>query len=118
MAARPGRAYRTPPRCFPSTSTAFRATAGRNAPLLNLAPETLLSDLAADYMHAQLCHAALHAFAAENEARMEAMASARSQIERQLSSLQATKRIVRQQEITAEIIELAAGETASHSAER
>ena len=66
-------------------------------------------------MHAQLCNTALHAFAAENEARMEAMASARSQIERQLSVLQASQRIVRQEEITAEIIELAAGETASRS---
>ena len=86
-----------------------------NPPLLNLPPAVLLQELAADYMHAQLCQAALHAFAAENEARMEAMAAARSQIERQLSSLQATQRQVRQEEITAEIIELAAGETASRS---
>jgi F-type H+-transporting ATPase subunit gamma len=88
-----------------------------NAPLLNLAPEALLSELTADYLHAQLCNAALHAFAAENEARMEAMAAAHNQIERQLSELQATQRHVRQEEITAEIIELAAGETASRSAE-
>jgi F-type H+-transporting ATPase subunit gamma len=86
-----------------------------NAPLLNLAPEVLLIELTADYLHAQLCSAALHAFTAENEARMEAMASARNQIERQLSALQATQRLVRQEEITAEIIELAAGETASRS---
>ena len=46
---------------------------------------------------------------------MEAMAAARNQIERQLSALQATQRQVRQEEITAEIIELAAGETASRS---
>lgn len=105
-------------RLFPLDTTAFARPAGRNAPLLDLAPEMLLSDLTADYLHAQLCHAALHAFAAENEARMEAMASARHQIERQLASLQATQRTVRQQDITAEIIELAAGETASHSAER
>ena len=44
---------------------------------------------------------------------MEAMASAHQQVERQLSSLQSTQRVVRQEEITAEIIELAAGETAS-----
>ena len=105
-------------RLFPLDMTAFARPAGRNAPLLDLAPEMLLSDLTADYMHAQLCNAALHAFAAENEARMEAMASARHQIERQLASLQATQRTVRQEDITAEIIELAAGETASHSAER
>ncbi len=43
------------------------------------------------------------------------LASAHSQIERQLSALQATQQIVRQEEITAEIIELAAGETASRS---
>jgi len=82
---------------------------------LNLAPGALIDELAADYLHAQLCNAALHAFAAENEARMEAMAAARNQIERQLSELQATQRHVRQEEITAEIIELAAGETASRA---
>ena len=59
--------------------------------------------------------AALHAFAAENEARMEAMASARNEIERTLSALQSTRRLVRQEEITDEIIELAAGETASQN---
>ncbi len=73
----------------------------------------LLDALTPDYLHAQLCRAALHSFAAENEARMEAMAAAHNQTERQLASLQATQRRVRQEEITAEIIELAAGEAAS-----
>ena len=45
---------------------------------------------------AELCRAGLHGFAAENEARMEAMAAARGQIERQLAALQATQRRVRQ----------------------
>jgi F-type H+-transporting ATPase subunit gamma len=102
-------------RLFPLDMASFPRPADANAPLLNLAPEALLSELTADYIQAQLCNAALHAFAAENEARMEAMAAARNQIERQLSSLQATQRLVRQEEITAEIIELAAGETASQS---
>ena len=102
-------------RLFPLDLSAFPRPASADAPLLNLASETLLTELTADYLHAELCNTALHAFAAENEARMEAMASARSQIERQLSTLQATQRIVRQEEITAEIIELAAGETASRS---
>jgi F-type H+-transporting ATPase subunit gamma len=100
-------------RLFPLDLSGFPHAESAEAPLLNLASETLLIELTADYVHAQLCNTALHAFAAENEARMEAMTSARSQIERQLSLLQATQRIVRQQEITAEIIELAAGETAS-----
>jgi len=64
-------------------------------------------------VHAQLCEAALQAFAAENQARMESMASAHNEIERQLSQLQGQQRVVRQEEITAEIIELAAGEAAS-----
>jgi F-type H+-transporting ATPase subunit gamma len=102
-------------RLFPFDMSAFPCPTDANAPLLNLAREMLLSELTADYMHAQLCNAALHAFAAENEARMEAMAAAHNQIERKLSSLQATQRLVRQEEITAEIIELAAGETASRS---
>ncbi len=100
---------------FPFDLAAFPSPRVANPPLLNLPPATLLRQLTADYMHAQLCEAALHAFAAENQARMEAMAAARSQIERQLAALQATQRLVRQEEITAEIIELAAGETASRS---
>lgn len=100
-------------RLFPLDTTGFARPADGNPPLLNLPPAALLGQLTADYLHALLCHAALHAFAAENEARMEAMAAARGQIERQLTELQATQRQVRQEEITSEIIELAAGETAS-----
>lgn len=84
-------------------------------PLHNLIPAELLAGLTDDYLHAQLCHAALHAFAAENEARMEAMAAARDQVTRQLSDLRVKERLVRQEEITAEVIELAAGASASRS---
>jgi F-type H+-transporting ATPase subunit gamma len=105
-------------RLFPLDMTQFPRPTSANIPLLNLAPEALLIELTADYLHAQLCNAGLHAFAAENEARMEAMAAARNQIERQLSSLQATQRHVRQEEITAEIIELAAGAQASQGMRR
>lgn len=82
-------------------------------PLLNLSADALLPEFTADYIHAQLCHAALHAFAAENEARMQTMAAAHGQIERTLSTLRAEQRSVRQSEITAEIIELAAGKAAA-----
>jgi F-type H+-transporting ATPase subunit gamma len=43
------------------------------------------------------------------------MAAARREIDRQLDELRATQRLVRQDEITAEIVELAAGETASRA---
>jgi F-type H+-transporting ATPase subunit gamma len=103
-------------RLLPLDMSQFPRPADANPPLATLAPEVLLGDLSADYLHAQLCHAALHAFAAENETRMETMAAAHSQIDRQLAALRATQRLVRQEEITAEIIELAAGETASRRA--
>lgn len=96
-------------RLFPLDPADFPAAAGRNPPLLNLAPDILLRDVTADYVHAELCQAALHSFAAENEARMAAMAAAHRQIEQQLQTLELTRHLVRQEEITAEIIELAAG---------
>jgi F-type H+-transporting ATPase subunit gamma len=102
-------------RLFPFDFQAFAHPTSGGAPLCNLPPDDLLRDITADYMHAQLCDAALHAFAAENEARVEAMASARREIDRQLALLRATQRQVRQEDITAEIIELAAGETASRT---
>ena len=91
------------------------SSAKANPPMLYLRPEAVVQALTADYMLAELCRGALHGFAAENEARMEAMAAARGQIERQLATLQATQRRVRQEEITAEIIELASGEAASRA---
>lgn len=99
---------------FPLDRAAFPRPAMSYPPLFNLPLAMLLDQLTADYIHAELCDVALHAFAAENQARMEAMASAHLEIERKLAALQTRQHIVRQDEITAEIIELAAGETASH----
>ncbi len=119
---RPGRGTRIERKhLLPFDMAAFSAprsslvSTNANPPMLYLPPEAVVQALTADYMLAELCQAALHAFAAENEARMEAMAAARGQIERQLAKLQATQRRVRQEEITAEIIELASGETASRA---
>ncbi len=100
-------------RLLPLDTHAFPPSPNGMAPLLTLAPNVLLAALATDYLFAQLCRAALCAFAAENQVRMEAMAAAHSQIDTQLAHLRATQRQVRQEEITSEIIELAAGETAS-----
>ena len=51
----------------------------KQPPLTTLAPELLLERLAAEYVYAQLCEAAMHAFEAENEARMMAMAVGQDQ---------------------------------------
>ena len=81
----------------------------RQAPLTTLAPQALLERLAAEYVYAQLCEAAMHAFEAENEARMLAMASAKTNIETKLTGLSQREHQLRQEQITTEIVELAAG---------
>ncbi len=90
----------------------------KQAPLTTLPPQILLERLAGEYLFAQLCEAAMHAFAAENEARMLAMASARTNIEIKLASLTQREHELRQEEITTEIMELAAGAEASASTRR
>ena len=78
-----------------------------DAPLTTLPPAVLLERLAEEYVYAQLCEAAMEAFVAENEARVASMAAAKSNVEQMLMQLLARERQVRQEEITAEVIELA-----------
>jgi F-type H+-transporting ATPase subunit gamma len=82
-------------------------------PLMQLPPDALIASLGGDYVHAMVCKAALYAFAAENEARMEAMSAAGNQIELELDAFEAILRRVRQEAITAEIIELGTGAAAT-----
>lgn len=85
-------------------------------PLTQLPEETLIASLGKDYFNAKVCRAALHAFAAENEARMAAMSAAGNQIARELHTFEATLRRVRQEAITAEIIELGTGAASTRAA--
>ena len=87
----------------------FARPIGNQAPLTTLSPQLLLERLAAEYVYAQLCQAATHAFEAENAARMLAMASAKTNTESKLAGLSQRERQLRQEEITTEIVELAAG---------
>jgi F-type H+-transporting ATPase subunit gamma len=98
---------------MPIDFSRFARPALRRMPLINLAPSRLLEQFAAEYIYAELCRAAMHAFEAENEARMLAMGSARTNIEGKLADLSQRERQLRQQEITAEILELATGAQAS-----
>jgi F-type H+-transporting ATPase subunit gamma len=96
----------------------FARPAGGQAPLTTLTPHLLLERLAAEYIYAQLCQAAMHAFEAENEARMMAMASAKTNIETKLARLAQRERELRQEEVTTEIVELVAGAEAAQSTRR
>jgi F-type H+-transporting ATPase subunit gamma len=78
-------------------------------PLITLPPALLLARLADEYVFAELCEAALMAFAAEKEARVAAMLSAKENLEHMGSDLRALEREIRQDEITAEVVELASG---------
>jgi F-type H+-transporting ATPase subunit gamma len=94
----------------------FARPVQRQDPLITLAPQLLLERLAAEYVYAHLCQAAMHAFVAENEARMIAMVAAKNNTETTLTALLQQERRLRQEEITTEIVELAAGAEASLNA--
>jgi F-type H+-transporting ATPase subunit gamma len=87
----------------------------KQSPLIALAPQVLLERLAAEYIYAQLCAAAMHAFVAENDARMTAMVAAKDNTEAKLDTLRRREQQLRQEEITTEIIELSAGAEASRT---
>ncbi|MCA8930171.1 MAG: F0F1 ATP synthase subunit gamma [Alphaproteobacteria bacterium] len=98
---------------LPLSYDLFARASAYAPPLTMLAPERLLQRLSEEYVFAQLYKAAMHAFEAENEARMRAMAAAKTNIATKLSDLTLQERQLRQEEITAEIIELAAGAEAA-----
>ena len=75
-------------------------------PIITLPPQTLLIELAEEYVFAELCEALTLSLAAENEARMRAMTAAKSNVTKMLDELLARSRQLRQEEITNEIIEL------------
>ncbi len=84
----------------------FPAASNRAPPIFNLAPPLLLSELAEEYVFAELCEATLLSFASENFARMQAMSSARSNVRKTLDELTARHRQLRQEQITEELMEL------------
>jgi len=94
---------------LPIDVQAFPHSVRAQPPLTTLAPAILLERLAAEYVYAELCEAAMQSFAAENEARMIAMTSARTNIETRLAALRQQERQLRQDEITTEIVELTGG---------
>ncbi|VWC82416.1 ATP synthase subunit gamma [Burkholderia contaminans] len=96
-------------RLLPFDYSRFDAAPRSQPPLLNLPPDRVLAELAQAYVFVELCEAAMLAFAAENEARTRAMIAARANIEHKLSELLQICRLARQDEITADILELAAG---------
>lgn len=93
---------------LPFDYSRFPAASRGQPPLLNLPATELVGGLAEEYVYAELCEALMLSFAAENEARMQAMVAAQSNVEERRDQLQQEFRRARQDEITDEIIELSA----------
>jgi F-type H+-transporting ATPase subunit gamma len=81
-------------------------------PLVNLPPMVLIRQLVDEYVYARLCAAATLAFAAENEARLAAMISARTNVQTTLADLRNQASQARQEEVTEEVIALSASAAA------
>ncbi|WP_423965069.1 F0F1 ATP synthase subunit gamma [Bradyrhizobium sp.] len=94
---------------LPLDLSRFPQPGNRLPPLTTLPPHDLLERLTAEYVYAQLCDAAMHAYVTENQARMMTMTAAKSNIGDKLNTLSQRERQLRQEEITSEIIELASG---------
>ena len=94
----------------------FHVTPRAMPPLVNVAPARILAGLVGLYVSFELCDALMLAFAAENEARVRAMLAARTNVQARLASLSQQYRAMRQDEITAEIVELTTGREAARRA--
>lgn len=79
------------------------------APVIHLTPQRLLDELIDEYVSARLTQALLHSHAAENLSRVQAMAAAHDNVTHMAEELTADARRLRQEAITEEIVELAAG---------
>jgi F-type H+-transporting ATPase subunit gamma len=78
-------------------------------PLVNMAPLRLREELAAEYMFSMLEAAAMESFTSENAARFRTMQAAHENIERKSRELSRLARRLRQEAVTAEILELIGG---------
>jgi F-type H+-transporting ATPase subunit gamma len=78
-------------------------------PVIHLTPQRLLDELIDEYVSARLTQALLHSHAAENLSRVQAMAAAHDNVTHMAEALTADARRLRQEAITEEIVELAAG---------
>lgn len=101
---------------LPLDLSTLAATQARQAPLHNLAPQSLLEKLISEYVFAMLTEAAVESIASENAARFKAMEAARDNVTKKLSQLHLSAQQVRQTEITAELLDLMTGAEASSGA--
>lgn len=98
---------------LPVDPAEFALPAAGAPPLTNLSPRRLVEQLVGEYVFAALALAALESFASENAARLETMQSARLNIDQKLDELAGLERLLRQEQITAEVQDVVAGALAA-----
>jgi F-type H+-transporting ATPase subunit gamma len=98
---------------LPIDPAAIQTHVAGPSPLVNLAPEKLVELLVGEYVFAELALATLESFASENAARLATMEAARLNIDQKLDELSGQERLLRQEQITAEVQDVVAGALAS-----
>jgi F-type H+-transporting ATPase subunit gamma len=78
-------------------------------PLLNMDPRRLRDEIGAEYMFAMLEAAAMESFTSENAARFRMMEAAHENIDKKSSELNRLLRRMRQETVTAEVLEIISG---------
>jgi F-type H+-transporting ATPase subunit gamma len=94
---------------LPLDTSVIKAAKTPVPPLTNVSPRQLFDELAAEYVFALLEEAAMESFASENAARFRIMEAARDNIQRKTTDLDGFARRMRQDAVTAEILEIIGG---------
>ena len=94
---------------LPPDFSRFRPAVARVPPLHHVPPADLVAGLVEEYLLADLVRAATESLAAENAARLQAMTTATDNIDRKLDDLRSEERVMRQEQITDELLDVMNG---------
>ena len=84
----------------------IKVTAPLDPPMTTLPPDILIARLVEEYVFTEVCEALMLGFAAENDARLDAMSRARTNVQHIREDLRTEFAQARQEQTTTEIIEL------------
>lgn len=94
---------------LPLSAQLLRAEMEQDAPLHHLAPADLMRELSAEYLFAEIARALMESLASESNARLRTMEAASRNIDDRLDRLRSQERIIRQDEITSDLLDVVTG---------
>ncbi|NMM46551.1 hypothetical protein HH303_18820 [Rhodospirillaceae bacterium KN72] len=110
---RPGGNYEVVVKTILPIDPAVLTRAGASgAPMHHLAPDLLLERLADEYLFSEITRAVMQSLASENGARLRVMESADRSIGDKLNGLHRDERVLRQEAITSELLDVVVGSEA------